>query len=114
MRKTDKKVENSIREALTEVCELALESIVGFKWLTHLVANYNALPESILVLCVFERDEELSKALSEHKDELMCRLIKEKLSAVNINVKNIKQQIRFDSEEACEKYHGGKWHERFI
>jgi len=113
MKKTDKKIENTIREALTEVCDIALKSIVGFKWLTHLVANYKALPESMSFLCVFETDAELSKALSEHKDELMRRLIKEKLSVVNINVKNIKQQVRFDSEEACEKYHGGKWHERF-
>jgi hypothetical protein len=38
--------------------------------------------------------------------------IKEKLSAVSIEVKNIQQQVRFDSEEACEQYHGGKWVER--
>ena len=113
MRKTDKKIENSIRKSLTEVCEHALESVTGFKWLTHLVTNYKNISDSISILCVFETDDELSKALSEHKDEFMYRLIKEKLSVLEINVTNIKQQVRFDSEQACEKYHGGKWHERF-
>jgi len=113
MRKTDKKIENTIREALTEVCELALESVSGFKWLSHMVADYKTLPASLSILCVFETDDELSKALSEHKDDFMYRLIKEKLSAANINIREVRQHIRFDTEEACAKYNKGKWHERF-
>jgi len=113
MRKTDKKIENSIREELTEVCEHALETVAGFKWLTHKVKDYKSLPESLSILCVFETDNDLSKALETYKDDFMYQLIKEKLSVVNLDVKNIKQQVRFDSEEACEKYHYGRWHERF-
>jgi len=113
MRKTDKKIENTIRQALTEVCELALESVAGFKWLTHKVSDYKNLPETLSILCVFETTDELSKALDTYQDVFMCRLIKEKLSVVNVDVKNIKQQVRFDSEEACKIYHNSKWHERF-
>jgi len=113
MRKTDKKIENSLREALTEVCELALESVAGFRWLTHKVTDYKTLPESLSILCVFETTDELSKALETNQDQFMYQLIKEKLSVVNMDVKNVKQQVRFDSEEACEKYHNGKWQVRF-
>jgi len=113
MRKTDKRIENSIRDALTEVCELALESVVGFKWLTHLVADYKTLPKSLSVMCVFGTNDELSTAQETLQDDIMCRLIKEKLSAANINIKDIRQHVRFDTEEACDTFHDGKWHERF-
>jgi hypothetical protein len=112
MTKTDKKIENMIREALTEVCELALENVNGFKWLTHLVANYKIVSDSIAIICVFETNDDLSKAIETHQNEFLYQKIKEKLSAVSIEVKNIQQQVRFDSEEACEQYHGGKWVER--
>lgn len=37
MRKTDKKIENDIRNSLTEVCDELLELKMGFEWITHLV-----------------------------------------------------------------------------
>ena len=45
MRKTDKKLENTLIAALTEVCEAALEAFDGFQWLTHFV-NYSHFPSS--------------------------------------------------------------------
>jgi hypothetical protein len=70
------------------------------------------IAESISITCVFETNDDLSKAIQAHHNEFLYRLIKEKLSAVSINVVNIKQQVRFDTEEACEQFHGGKWTER--
>ncbi len=112
MKKTDKKTDKAIREALTEVCELALEEVVGFKWLTHFV-NYQRFPSSLSIVCVFESNSDLSSALSAHKDEYLRRLIKEKLGAVDIQLKNISQHVSFDTEEACQHDNGGKWYGRF-
>lgn len=112
MKKTDKKIENSIRETLTEVCEIALEEVVGFKWLTHF-SDYKNFPRSLSVVCIFNTNNDLSSAYSTHKDDYLRSLIKEKLSAVDIHIKDIRHQIRFDTEEACDNENGGKWHERF-
>jgi len=46
MRKTDKKRDNTLRLALTEVCDIALKDIAGFQWLTHCV-NYSNFPQSL-------------------------------------------------------------------
>ena len=112
MKKTDKRMENAIRAALTEVCELALHEVGGFKWITHF-ANYRSFPSSLSVVCVFDTNADLSDALIAQKDDYLCHLIKEKLSAVGIYIKDMGQHVNFDSEEACKNDHGGKWHERF-
>lgn len=60
MRKSDKKVENQLRIALTEVCEAALKNGNGFQWLTHQV-NYSNFPKSLQVICVFDINESLAR-----------------------------------------------------
>lgn len=112
MRKTDKKIDNKLREALTEVCEIALENVVGFEWLTHLV-NYNNFPGSLSVICIFDTNAELSEARSNQEDNCLYKLIKEKLAATGIEIRDIQQHVNFDTEENCKKENGGKWHERF-
>ncbi len=112
MKKADKKIENSARKALIEVCELALDEVAGFKWITHF-ANYSSFPSSLSVVCVFDTNSDLSNAYDAHKDDFLRNLIKEKLSTVGIHIKNIRQHVNFDTEEACENENGGKWHERF-
>ena len=113
MKKSDKKIENAIRDALTRVCEAALESVDGFVWLTHLV-NYNAFPNSLKIVCIFETDDALSSAIHAKQDNYLCQLIHQELSDVGIAIKlsQLRQQVSFDSEEACERSHNGKWHER--
>ena len=111
MKKTDKKIENAIREALTEVCEMALDEVPGFQWLTHLV-NYSDFPGSLSVVCVFDTNNDLSSALANHKDDYLRNLIKEKLAAVGIEFKDTRRHVNFDTEEACKNENGGKWHER--
>ena len=112
MKKTDKKIENSLREALTEVCEVGLDDVAGFKWITHF-ANYSNFPGSLLVVCIFDTNNDLSNAYKAHSDDFLRSLIKEKLSAADIHIKDLRQQVNFDTEEACEIENGGKWHERF-
>lgn len=111
MKKTDKKIENSLRQSLTEVCEVALYEVAEFKWLTHLV-DYRDFPGSLSIVCVFETDDGLSRALDAGQGEYLRRLIKEQLTATGIALKDIRSQVRFDTEEACDRQNGGKWSER--
>ncbi|NVK75074.1 MAG: Fis family transcriptional regulator [Oceanospirillaceae bacterium] len=111
MKKSDKKIDNALREALTNVCEAALGSVGGFVWLTHLV-NYNAFPHSLRIICVFDTDESLSKAITAKQDDDFYTLISGELNKVNIKVNKLRQQVSFDTEEACERAHGGKWNDR--
>lgn len=87
--KTNQKIDNNICKALTIACENSLLKVSGFVWLTHRV-NYTHFPESLVVTCVF--DKELLK--------------------VGVVLKNIKQQVHFDSEEACLREHQGDWAQR--
>ncbi|GHD32080.1 Fis family transcriptional regulator [Parahalioglobus pacificus] len=111
MRKTDRKTDKRIREALTEVCDIALNEVEGFAWLTHLV-NYQSFPDSLSVVCVFANKIDLLSALSSHKDHFLRSLIDEKLRGVNVPIKDLSRQVSFDSEECCQKENDGNWKER--
>lgn len=111
MKKTDRKTDNAIREALTDVCEIALRQVPGFKWLTHQV-NYNHFPDSLSVVCVFETDSDLSNAVTAQQDVYLRTLVLEGLGAIGVSLKNASKQVGFDSEQACERISGGRWKER--
>ncbi|HCS26803.1 MAG TPA: Fis family transcriptional regulator [Spongiibacteraceae bacterium] len=111
MKKSDKKTDNAIREALTRVCEQALEHVVDFQWITHTV-NYNSFPGSLSVVCVFETDEGLALAISRGDDDMLRGLIQDQLSASGIQISDIRQRVRFDTEEACLRNNSGRWGER--
>jgi len=111
MRKTDKKLDNTLRVSLTRVCETALEEVAGFKWLTHLV-NFSDFSESLRVVCVFESDTELNNAKSNNQDKHLRDLIKQELETAGIKLKNISKQISFDTEEQCELQNNGRWSNR--
>lgn len=108
MRKTDKKTDNALIDVLTEVCEIAKEKYDGFVWLTHFV-NYRDFPGSLTVVCVFDTNAQLAKV---DMDALRF-LIKEKLASMDINIKDIGQHVRFDTEENCRNENNGQWQERF-
>ena len=111
MKKTDKKNEKLIVEALTAVCDIALSQVPGFQWLTHLI-SYSRFPDSLTVVCVFATKDDLNQVLLVKQDDFLRSLIREKLNAVAIPMKDAAGQVRFDSEEACELEHGGKWQHR--
>jgi hypothetical protein len=112
MKKNDKKTEKMLIKALTDACHIATETVDGFDWLTHFV-DYNRFPQSLEIICIFDTETSLSKALQEHQDSFLRSLIADKLHSIKVPVENTSKQITFDSEEACEKEHQGNWNRRF-
>lgn len=113
MNKSDKKREKALRESLTDVCDIALESIAGFQWITHTV-DYQRFPESLRVIAVFATEAERIQAQSHKEDLFLSSLVTDKLSAAGIHFKKPEKQLFFDSEEACEIQCGGDWHKRLL
>ncbi len=99
MNKTVKKLDNNVVKALTNVCEYAKGSIVGFKWITH-TADYSNFPHSLIITCVFDTKD--SKNLAEQNGDfvLLTRNIHNALLKVGIVLKQAKRNVQFDSEEA--------------
>lgn len=111
MRKSDKKIENNLRESLTHVCELALEHVEGFEWITHRV-NYDKFPQSLSIVCVFNTHAELSDAITNKQDKYLVGLIELELAKVAIKVGDLKSKVSFDTEEKCSSSAEGKWDRR--
>ncbi len=111
MKKSDKKIDRAIREALTEVCEIALVEIAGFQWITHLV-NFDRFPASLSVVCVFDTDDSLNKAIGRGDEERLRILIRQHLTLAGFSIADIMKRVRFDTEEACSRVHKGNWVER--
>jgi len=109
--KTNQKIDNNVCKALTIACESSLHKIVGFTWLTHR-ANYTNFPASLVITCVFNTDEEVIVMKATQQDEILRASIQKQLLKIGVVVKNIKQCVRFDSEEACILQHDGQWSER--
>ena len=98
MRKTDRKIDNRIRQALTDVCEHALDHIAGFQWLTH-HADYKSFPSSLRVICVFDTNASLTEAFNHGDDEKLRQLIWQQLQSLDIQVADIERMVSFTSEE---------------
>jgi len=109
--KTNQKIDNNVCKALTIACESSLHEVAGFVWLTHR-ANYTNFPASLVVTCVFNTDEEVSAMKALQQDEFLRLSIQKQLVKVGVVVKNIKQCVRFDSEQACQLQHLGEWENR--
>lgn len=112
MKKSDKKIENALVQSLTEVCDHALASVAGFCWLTHRV-NYDRFPASLRVVCVFESDQALAAAEDAGALAHLREVIRLALADLGIKLQKPKQQIVFDSEEACDRMDAGQWSVRF-
>lgn len=112
MRKTDKKRDNALRQALTEFCDWALDNIPGFCWVTHLV-DYQRYPASLRIICVFNTDADLAKAKGEQESEesitVLCDALSKTLKTAQIVLPAPTQHIFFDTEESCERQHDGDW-----
>jgi hypothetical protein len=111
MKKSDRKLDNKLRSALTEVCEKALDEIEGFKWLTHLV-NFNNFPKSLLVICVFETNSELDNAKMNGQIAELKQMIANELAKAHFNIKDLNKHIKFDTEENCDNQNSGRWNQR--
>ena len=109
--KTSQKIDNNVCKALTIACESSLHDVAGFVWLTHR-ANYTNFPSSLVITCVFNTDEEVAAMKAAKHDEILRLSIQKQLVKVGVVVKNIKQCVHFDSEQACQERHGGQWDDR--
>lgn len=109
--KTEKKIDNNVRLALTAACDQFLEDVPGFQWLTH-QANYTNFPASLLVTCVFDTPEQQQQAERNEHATQMRKLIQAKLLKVGVKFKALNQQILFDSEAACTEENDGNWASR--
>ncbi len=108
MRKTDKKRENQIRDALTQACDRLLKYDMGFCWLTHRV-DYDRFPQSLFVICIFENQQSIDNLRLQHQEQFVYSVINDKLSQIGIKLKSIASHVQLDSEEACEAEHDGNW-----
>jgi len=111
LNKTSQKIDNNVCKALTIACEASLHEVPGFVWLTHR-ANYTNFPASLVITCVFETEAEIDVMKIQLQDELLRNAIQKQLLNVGVVVKNIKQQVHFDSEEVCTQRHDGQWDKR--
>ncbi|MAZ89695.1 MAG: Fis family transcriptional regulator [Cellvibrionaceae bacterium] len=109
--KTQKKIDNNIRVALTAVCEKTLGEVAGFEWLTH-QANYTNFPASLLITCVFSTDKALTLAHQEEHTFRLQKTIQSSLLKVGVKFKSLPRQVVFDSEEACAREDEGDWAQR--
>ncbi|QDE31000.1 Fis family transcriptional regulator [Shewanella polaris] len=108
MRKTDKKIDNQLRQGLTLVCDHSIEVYPGFAWITHKV-DYTAFPKSLRIVCVFDTELQLRQFNQENHKTTLLNLIKRTLSQFGIDLKDISQHVSFDTETACEQQHNGNW-----
>lgn len=111
MRKSDKKIDNQIRKDLTQVCDSALESIAGFKWLTHQI-DYAHFPQSLVITCVFDTNQSLSTFLGSESKAAIEDAIASKMLALGVTRKQLNRCISYDSEEACNAQDEGNWARR--
>ncbi|HEY7772864.1 MAG TPA: Fis family transcriptional regulator [Marinagarivorans sp.] len=106
--KTQKRIDNNIRLALTSVCEQALKDVPHFQWLTHQV-DYTNFPASLLITCVFDTDDHLAQAREALHTEQMQKQLQAKLFKIGVKLACPKNQVRFDTEQACELGNAGNW-----
>lgn len=104
------RIERRLIATLTDACETAKGEIKGFTWLTH-TADLVALAQTLKVTWVFETlaDKQLAQAGAKAR---VFELTAIALAEADIDVKPSDQNIRFDSEEECQRTHGGDWDRR--
>lgn len=111
MRKSDKKIENQIRDVLTDVCEDTLKGYDGFLWVTHTV-NFSSFPQSLKIVCVFDTNQDRTNFLEGEGHKEVSMTIQKAFSQVGIALKNSDKHISYDTQENCDRDHQGKWNKR--
>jgi hypothetical protein len=104
------RIERRLVATLTEACETAKGEIKGFSWLTH-TADLNAWPETLKVIWVFATLADKQLALVDAKTRIFA-LTAIALHEANIDLSPSEQNVRFDSEQECQRTHGGDWKKR--
>lgn len=99
MRKSDKKVENLIREVLTDVCEDTLKGYDGFLWVTHTV-KHAAFPQSLEIVCVFESDKDRASFLAGDGQQHVSTTIQNAFDKAGVQLKNASKHIHYDVQQS--------------
>jgi hypothetical protein len=110
MRKTDKKLEVQLIEALTQVCKQAKTQYPGFSWLTHKV-NFQRFPDSLSLVCVFDTNRELHAFNADSHARGLQALVKQQLASIGIKPNKAVPMV-FDTEENCQHQDNGSWSRR--
>ncbi|MEW9678276.1 hypothetical protein [Pseudomonas sp. TE50-2] len=105
------RLEREMVACLTEACATAQGEIVGFAWLTHQV-DLDDFPASLRITWVFTDDTDKARALAGADKARMIALTARALSDAGIALDHVAWHVRFDSEEACWRDHGGDWNRR--
>ncbi|WP_434763655.1 Fis family transcriptional regulator [Vibrio fortis] len=111
MRKSDKKIENQIRDVLTNVCEGTLKGFDGFLWVTHTV-NFSSFPQSLKIVCVFDTNQDRTNFLEGSGQQKVAAVVQSAFNQVGIKLKNPDKHISYDTQENCDRDHQGKWNLR--
>ncbi|GLQ74433.1 Fis family transcriptional regulator [Vibrio penaeicida] len=101
MRKSDKKIENQIREVLTEVCEDTLKGYDGFLWVTHTV-KYSSFPQSLKIVCVFDTIQDRANFLMGEGQLHVSTAIQKTFNKVGVQLKNVDKLISYDIQKKRE------------
>jgi len=104
------RIERRLITTLTHACETAKGEIKGFTWLTH-TADLNDLAQTLKVIWVFETLADKKLALVDAKARIF-ELTAIALNEASIDLSPSDQSVRFDSEEECQRTHGGDWKKR--
>lgn len=96
MRKSDKKIDNLIREVLTDVCEDTLKNYEGFLWVTHKV-KFPSFPQSLQIICVFESNQDRTRFLTGNGQHHVSTTIQNAFSRAGVQIKNISKQISYET-----------------
>jgi hypothetical protein len=65
-----------------------------------------------VVTCIFDIDADVVALKENKRDELFRDIIQKQLLKVGVVLKNVRQNVHFDSEESCLREHQGQWPER--
>ncbi|MDV7103233.1 Fis family transcriptional regulator [Vibrio sp. TH_r3] len=98
MRKSDKKIENQIRDVLTAVCEDTLKGFDGFLWVTHTV-NFSSFPQSLKIVCVFETNQDRSDFFMGEGPQYVATTIQKAFNEIGIQLKNVDKHICYDTQK---------------
>lgn len=101
MKKTIKKLDNQIINALTRACEAAKDRFPDFAWLTH-TADYADFPGSLRVRCVFKTKAALMILKQLEEEGIIVKIIHAELLKIGVLLKTPKRHIIFASKEVDE------------
>ena len=104
------RIERQLITTLTDACETAKAEIKGFTWLTH-TADLNALAATLKVIWVFETLADKQLAQVDAKARIF-ELTAIALHEAGIDLALSDRNVRFDSEQECQRTHHGDWQTR--